>query len=343
MAESYFSLSDEDKASLLRLRADELGMRPFLVEKDIWVCWALDKLFNIPDRLMMAFKGGTSLSKVYSAIDRFSEDVDVTIDYRSLREPLSGTESRGAITRLSEDLKNKVLEYSQHKVKPYFEKVLTEELGAENCLVDVSENGEKVFVHYPSVLAEKSDYLKSSVLIEFGGRNITEPNDVVVVRSYIAQVEKDIQFPEAEVTVLALERTFWEKATLIHVEIHRPNPKESAERMSRHWYDMHQLCRTPERFQTSQAHEVLGSVVEHKKVFFHYGYANYEACLNGGLRLVPDRELRDALEKDFAAMVQSRMFYTDPPPFGEIINRLAEVEKLLNDTIRSKYKAPNSR
>lgn len=338
MPESYLLLSDEDKRDLLRLRAQDLDMQPYLIEKDIWICWALEKLFAMPGALPMAFKGGTSLSKVYSAIDRFSEDLDVTIDYRSIGEPLKGTESRGALDRISEHLKAKVLEYSQDSVKPFFEKTLTQEFGAHNCLVELKAEGEKLFVHYPSALAEKAEYLKSAVLIEFGGRNITEPNETVTIRPYIADVAPDIDFPRAQVTVLALERTYWEKATLIHFEIHRRNPRASAERMSRHWYDLHELSRDLARFQTDEAQEILGSVVTHKKAFFHSGYANYDACLAGGLRLVPQDELREELEKDFTAMVRAGMFYNNPPTFGKILERLGEVEKALNETIASFYR-----
>ncbi len=131
MPESYFSLSNEDKAALVKLRAPEVGMVAFLVEKDIWVCWALEQLFKMPDALPMAFKGGTSLSKVFAAIDRFSEDIDVTIDYRGFGVTLTGSESRGEIERLSEKLKASVLKYTSEKVKPYFEKILTEQFGAE--------------------------------------------------------------------------------------------------------------------------------------------------------------------------------------------------------------------
>ncbi len=340
MPESYFSLSNEDKGALVRQRAPVLDMPPFLIEKDIWVCWALEHLFKMPDALPMAFKGGTSLSKVFSAIDRFSEDIDITIDYRGFGETLTGDETRGAIDRMSEKLKASVLNYTAEKIKPYFEKILTKQFGAKNCRVELSDNGEKLYVHYPSVLAEdKSDYLASSVLIEFGGRNITEPNEKVVVRPFIASVATDYSFPEAKVTVLALTRTYWEKATLIHVETNRPTARASAERMSRHWYDIFKLSKDLAAFQTSEAHVVLGSVVEHKKVFFYYGYANYDACLAGGLRLVPEEELREALEQDFAAMVAAGMFYSDPPTFAEILARLKEVENALNASISGHFKS----
>lgn len=154
----------------------------------------------------MAFKGGTSLSKVYRAIDRFSEDIDVTLDYRGFGEEIIGTESRGELTRLSDKLKGLELEHTRDVIKPYFESVMSDEFGQGSFKVEVSEDGEKVFIHYPAAI-EGNDYVAPSVLLEFGGRDITEPNETHKVRSYMSEVVNDFVFPEAELTVLALPRT----------------------------------------------------------------------------------------------------------------------------------------
>jgi hypothetical protein len=338
MPDSFFGLSREDQAALLRLHAPSLDMEPFVVEKDIWVCWALEQLFSMPGRLPMAFKGGTSLSKVYKAIDRFSEDIDITLDYRGFGEPVNGKESRAELVRISDKLKAFVLAYTRDTVKPFFEKVLTEQFGKENCRVELNETGEKVYIHYPSVLEQGPDYLASSVLLEFGSRNITEPNESHAVCPYLADLVTDYTFPQPTVTVLALPRTFWEKATLVHVECNRPNLRPSAERLSRHWFDLYKLSQNLAYFQSADAQDLLADVVYHKKIFFHYGYANYDACLSGGLRLVPAGELRKALEADFGSMVAAGMFYGDPPPFQKIMDRLTEVEHLLNESIVTQHK-----
>lgn len=338
MPDSFYGLSRDDQAALLRLHAPSLDMQPFVVEKDIRVCWVLEQLFNMPGRPPMAFKGGTSLSKVYKAIDRFSEDIDVTLDYRGFGEPVSGKESRAELVRISEKLKAFVLAHTRDTVKPYFEKVLTEQFGKENCRVELNETGEKLYIHYPSALEQGLDYLASSVLLEFGGRNITEPNESHVVRPYIADLVTDYAFPQPTVTVLALAGTFWEKATLMHVECNRPNPRASAERLSRHWYDFYKLSQELTDFQSAAAQDLLGDVVYHKKMFFHYGYANYDACLSGGLRLVPQDDLKKVLESDFRSMVAAGMFYGEPPSFQIILDRLIKVEQLLNQSLTAHYK-----
>lgn len=330
MPDSFFELTSDDRKNLLVKGASELAMQPFILEKDVWVCWALERLFSMPGNLNMAFKGGTSLSKVYDVIDRFSEDIDVTIDYRDSESSLTGHESRSELARLSERLKDQVNEITSKQIKPFFEEALSEEFGASYGCIELSPDGEKLYVHYESVLAEAgSGYLSPSVLLEFGGRNITEPNEKHAVRAYLAKITSEVLFPEPVIRVLALERTFWEKATLVHVECKRPKPRD-ASRISRHWYDLYRMSSDLERLCTREMHDLLESVVEHKKAFFHYSFAGYDDCLSGGLRLVPGSELQDVLDQDFAEMKQAGMFYQEPPSFGEILDHLQQVEKALN-------------
>jgi len=327
VANAFLSLSREDQAILLRQHAPHLDMLPFVLKKDIWICWALEKLFKMPNRMAMAFKGGTSLAKVYKAIDRFSEDIDVTLDYRGFVSPISGNESRSEIARLSEKLKGFVLEHTRDKIKPYFEELLSKQYGKDSAKVELNGTGEKLFIHYPSAFdAGTTDYIPTSVLLEFGGRNITEPNEVHTVRPYISELLPGYAFPEATVTVLALCRTYWEKATLAHVECNRPNQRLEASRFSRHWYDLYRISDNLADLQSRAAYELLRDVVRYKKVFFYYGYADYDSCMTGALRLVPHDDLKKALEADFDSMVKARMFYAEPPSFKKIMDRLTEVE-----------------
>lgn len=330
MPDSFFALPSDDQKDLLVKGASELAMQPFILEKDVWVCWALAQLFSMPGNLNMAFKGGTSLSKVYDVIDRFSEDIDVTIDYRNSASSLTGRESRSELNRLSRQLKDQVYQITSKQIKPFFEEALANEFGANYGRIVLSPDGESLYVHYDSVLAEAgSGYVSPSVLLEFGGRNMTEPNEQHVLKPYLSKVTSEVLFPEPIIKVLALERTFWEKATLVHVECNRPKPRD-ASRMSRHWYDLYRMSGYLARFCTNEMRELLASVVEHKKAFFHYSFAGYDDCLSGGLRLVPGSELVDVLEQDFTEMQEAGMFYQEPPSFGEILDHLKGVEKALN-------------
>ena len=337
MPDSYFDLSPGDQRDLLELGASQLGMTPLVLEKDVWVCWALSRLFSMPGKLEMAFKGGTSLSKVYNVIDRFSEDIDVTIDYRESAPALTGNETPSQLNKLSVGLKASVLNHTKNKLMPYFLNSLREQFGAGYGSVELTADGEKLYVHYESVLNSKgTEYVPTSVLLEFGGRNITEPNEKHVVTPYLVPISQAVTYPEPEVKVLAMERTYWEKATLIHVECRRKSVKGNAERISRHWYDLFKMSGDLQRYFTVEMYELLESVVRQKKAFYNSSWASYEDCLVGSLRLVPEEALRQILENDFAEMRAAGMFYSDSPTFEVILSHLGKVESVLNEVIRKR-------
>lgn len=331
MSEAFLRLALNEQAEILNALAPELGRNAVVLEKDVWVCWVLQHLFQMPDRLAMAFKGGTSLSKAFDAIHRFSEDVDVTLDYRGLDssvDPFDSGTSKTRISKFSDSLKGFVKKHVHDVVAPHLRAKLQAEV--EGASLEVSDDGEEVRVYYPSALDRAGDYLRESVLIEFGGRNITEPNAEHQLRPYIAERLPDLELPSAMVTVLAPERTFWEKATLIHAECHRPDLRASADRLSRHWYDLARLADHQIGSNALADRALLAEVVKHKEVFFRYGYANYGACLTGGLRLVPDEPLLKALEADLRAMIEGGMFYGEAPTFDAVIDRLRALETTIN-------------
>lgn len=180
MAEAYLELSREDQKAILQAAAAELGRQATVLEKDIWVCWALQTLFSMPNAHPMAFKGGTSLSKVYGAIDRFSEDVDITLDYRLFEnnfDPFADNISNSKIKKFSERLKGYVKEYTHDIVIPFLRVELDKLPTAKHHAIEVDESGEKIWVSFPSVTEEVDDYLKSEILIELGGRNVIDPNE----------------------------------------------------------------------------------------------------------------------------------------------------------------------
>ena len=80
----WFDLSRADRVDALEVAAARSGLPAHLLEKDIWVVWTLAAIYNAPSATPLTFKGGTSLSKVYQVIDRFSEDIDLTYDIREL-------------------------------------------------------------------------------------------------------------------------------------------------------------------------------------------------------------------------------------------------------------------
>lgn len=288
----------------------------------------------MPGRLPMAFKGGTSLSKVFGVISRFSEDVDITLDYRGLDasfDPFAAGISKTRLKKFSEALKSFVREHVHDIVTPYLQRMLDAEFNFNGFRLEVSDDGEQLRMYYPTVLDVQGSYFGNSVLIEFGGRNITEPNENHEVLPDIAEHVPALEFPRAMVSVLSPARTFWEKATLIHVECQREDFRASVDRLSRHWYDLAMLADQAHGKAAASNRALLADVVKHKKIFYNASYANYEACLVGQLSLIPDNIALMALRHDFKQMIEAGMFIGDPPAFDVIVDRLRALEAAIND------------
>ena len=333
MAEPFLSLGVRERADILRTAAADARSSAVILEKDIWVCWVLDTLFSMPDPHPMAFKGGTSLSKVYGVIDRFSEDVDVTLDYRAFEDgfdPFAEGTSRTATKLFSERLRDRVANHIRDIVTPALD-YAARRLGADGRYdIHVGEGGETVRFAYPSAVEAPDSYVASEILLEFGGRNVIDPNERHAIVPDIAALTPDLDFPAATVTVLSPARTFWEKATLIHVACHRRQLANKPDRLSRHWFDLmclaaHDIGRT-----AIADRELLADVVRHKKVFFHAGNANYDHCLDGRLRLVPDDDQLSALQSDYDAMRRAYVIGEGAAEFEALIERLRSLETEVN-------------
>lgn len=238
-ADNFLNLSPNEQNEILQATFQISKKFPQVLEKDVWICWTLEKLFSMPDAHPMAFKGGTSLSKVFNIIERFSEDVDITIDYKSFNtdDPFDPSTSNTKRKKISDQLKLFMKDYVTNEIVPYLKSCIQNEF-AQPIKIEVSDDGEKLNVHYPSVCEHKMPYIKSYVFIEFGARNVTEPSAIHNIHPEIVSHVKGLQLPCAQVNVLNPERTFWEKATLIHVECNRGKFKDNAQRLSRHWYDL---------------------------------------------------------------------------------------------------------
>jgi Nucleotidyl transferase AbiEii toxin, Type IV TA system len=326
--EAFLQLSPDEQASILQTSAGKLGRRAEHLEKDVWICWVLQALFTMPGRLPMAFKGGTSLSKVYGTIRRFSEDVDVTVDYKSLDQsidPFDAKTSRTAKEKFTELLRTKLADHTKNVIRPHFENLVAQLAEKPPKPITISDDGEKLFIPYPSRFGADE-----SVFLEFGGRNVIAPGEEYRLKPYIAAEIPQLQFPEATVRVLSASRTFWEKATLIHVACNRSDPKLDADRQSRHWHDLAVLADHKIGQASLADRALLEDVVRHKSVFFRASYAKYDACLSGGLRLIPGTPLLQSLAADYEKMIADGMFEGEPPTFESIVKRLQPLEKTIN-------------
>lgn len=327
-----------ERAALFQETAVRRGLAPTIIEKDFWVCWTLRRLFTSEARRpAMLFKGGTSLSKVYGAIARFSEDVDISLHRHDLgfshgRDPANAP-SRKARGRLLDELAHACERFIAAELLPRMTADFASVLGAHGSSwrleVDRAEPQTVLFTYPASIGAGAAPYVRPVVRMEFGARSELWPADIADVRPYAAE-----EFPDAfgearaRVTVLGAKRSFWEKATILHAEYHRPEPRGETDRRSRHYYDLAMLAGGPVREEALEDVGLLLQVARHKELFFPASWANYAAARPGTLRLAPHPALARSLEADYRRMAE--MFFAPPPPFSEVLDTISELEQAIN-------------
>lgn len=336
MADPFLRLPPGEQAEIIRAISAKIGRPAILLEKDVWVCWVLQALFVMPGRKRQVFKGGTSLSKVFGAINRFSEDIDLTVNYRDLDpnvDPFVEGLSNSKRDKIREHLEQRLSEYLRTTVAPYLGETLAQQYGGKGPVITADAKGEKLTISIGSQFAGDGGYVRDGVLLEFGGRNVIEPHQQHQIRPYLTDHVNELSFPIATVDVLAAERTFWEKATLIHEACNDESLViKGVERMSRHWYDLSRLADQQIGARASADRALLADVVKVRKVIYRSVKARYDDCVNGGMRLVPDDKLLEALGKDYEAMTAAGMFEGDSPGFQQLIARLRVLETAINES-----------
>jgi Nucleotidyl transferase AbiEii toxin, Type IV TA system len=332
MNKRFVELPREARLEFIIEAGRALKAEAAVLEKDIWVCWALEVLFKL--ELPMVFKGGTSLSKVYRAIARFSEDLDITIDHvasgDSIEDPLAVTVSNTKRREFSERMKTFMNAQVLNVIKPHFEAHLQ---GLPHLKLSLVESGDQLLLEYENVIT--NSYILPQIKLEFGARNAVEPSAVHVIEPDVMawEVSKQLEFPSAKVPVLLAERTYWEKVTLIHAEITRKNPKLNMERYSRHWYDLAQLAQHDSGARALKRVDLRDHVIRTKTALFGVAGVNYDLVANGNCQLIPSDALHDALEQDYLSMVEAGMFDGIPPTWAALLEVLRELEGQINTAL----------
>lgn len=209
----FLELERAGRREVFERAARELGRSPLVLEKDLWVCWCLERVFESDLKQKVVFKGGTSLSKVYGIIDRFSEDIDLTVSKLDLG--FSESDHHLSKTKLKLKLEAVSRTLSQLLEKEYLPLFFEEsEVSAR-----ISErDSNTILVHYPSVYpSETATYIEPLVRLEFGARNPTEPSERHCIAFDAKDIFPQLAFPSTVASVLSARRTFWEKATLLHM------------------------------------------------------------------------------------------------------------------------------
>jgi hypothetical protein len=324
--------ADEQRLYFLQA-ATQRDLSPVILEKDFWVCWLLGILFESEFAGSLVFKGGTSLSKVFGIIERFSEDIDLSLAPEFLKLPSAGT-SRNQANKWMKKAESACSEAVQHQIGPVLERIVTTVLGANSRIwfefqTDLLTNSPVLLFHYPSLQPPGFAYLKRSVKLEFGSLTDQQPAGRHAVKPWIAEV-LPVALPDwsYEVVALEVERTFWEKATILHTEYHRPADKPTPDRFSRHYADTAALARHPLANQAIDAHELRERVVGWKSRFFGSAWAHYDEAQPGTFRLVPPPERLPLLKRDYQAM--RNMYLREPLSFEEVLDTLRDLENRIN-------------
>lgn len=317
-----------------------MGLYAPYVEKDFWVCWVLNRLYSQPNLSdHITFKGGTSLSKVWGVIQRFSEDIDLTINRDFLgfggedspEKATSNNKKKDGLKRLRQACHEYVIKDLYEILNEDFKKNLPEGLVWTLKIDGDDPDGQTLLFEYPSSWSNLStNYVRPIVKLEFGARSDPWPASQEIVRAFVATIYPKA-FTQIEVNVLALaaERTFWEKTMLIHEETFRPVDKPRGPRMARHYYDLWCLINKGVAKNAIADKTLFDSVAEHRKLFFNQNWVDYATLKRGSLRLLPDKEHMSGWRKDYEEM--SQMFLGQPPTFDEVLDEIAILEKTLNN------------
>ena len=325
--------------------AQRFGTTSPNIEKDFWVCWTLDALFNglKEGGPRLLFKGGTSLSKGFGLINRFSEDIDVTVFRDDIGEPATIEE----LDKLSGKKRNARLEAIKDACKVYINGPLHAELkvifearlkaagfaatGIRVTSDDTDPDGQTLLIWYPTA-TPRSEYVQAAIKIESGAKSALDPNSEVPIKPYV-----DDDLPTLDLTVSAVrtvdpQRTFWDKVIILHGLRRwfdkRGELRGGGQRVSRHYYDLHQLVATPVGT-AAIADKTLGAdCVAHARMFFNRPDFDLASAVPGTFALVPHNAMMEQLRIDFRAM--QGMIFGDPPDFEDVLNSITELENVLN-------------
>ena len=303
------------------------GLASSIVEKDLWVCYILDYLFNRCEyKDYFEFKGGTSLSKAYNLIDRMSEDIDIVLNIKIIDFAFSNelfSFSNNKKNKLVNDLNNRALDFYKNKLLSVITNDLSLEINKE-LKITLSDEELAIFIEYPSNY--NTAYIRNAVKIEIGPIASWTPYEAKTIKSYVAEYYPNLFDNESfNVRVTLPIRTFWEKAVILHQEANRENGK-IPQRYSRHYYDIYKMCYSNVQTEALNNMELLDDVRLFTMTFYNRPWAKFDEAKPGTFKLIPKN--LDDLRNDYKLM--EPMFFKDFPSFDEIIEVLKKLENEIN-------------
>lgn len=326
---NFYNIPDNEKSIIFQQVANTRNMSAFAVEKDWWVVQTLAVIYKMDVAEHLVFKGGTSLSKAWKLIERFSEDIDFAIDRVFLG--YDGELSKKERTALRKASGIYVAQtFYPDLVTRFKEKGIT---GLKFELVDEveSDKDRTINVHYPNLI-EPPGYLEPKIQIEIGCRSLREPFTVQTFASLVDEEYADRDFAQAPINVPTVnpERTFLEKIFLLHEEFHRPPEKMRVDRLSRHLYDVCKLSKTDFAEKALNDKQLYETIVEHRYQFTRIGGVDYNLHQPQTINMLPVPQVLAAWRADYNKMLEQMIYEENPPSFDEVINELTSLKEKIN-------------
>ncbi len=339
--QSVIAASKADRRDLFLGASARLGTAVQNIEKDFWVCWTLDALFNGlhvgGPRLL--FKGGTSLSKAFGLIARFSEDIDITVFRDDLGQgaeiadlnALSGKKRRARLDAIRDACQT----YIAGPLTTQFTHLAASVIPDERFRVEPDpddKDGQSLLFWYPAVTAATGNYIRSAVKIEAGAKSALDPHVAASVTPYVTQDLPDLDLTVTNVITVKPERTFWDKVMILHGlrqwHDRRGVLRHGGQRVSRHYYDVHQLMQSPSAAAWQGDHQLAIDCAHHARLFFGSADLGLDIAVPGTFTLTPSPAMREALAKDYEAM--AGMIFGDAPPLDAVLRSAEHFEQIVN-------------
>lgn len=338
---SVITATDEERRGLFLTTATRLGTAVQNVEKDFWVCWTLDAMFNGLQKggPRLLFKGGTSLSKAFGLISRFSEDIDITVFREDLGHPVEVAE----LDRLSGKQRRRRLEAIRQACEAYISGKLQAELaGIAQAVIPSGKfkveadpddaDKQTLLFWYPAVTGAVGDYIRAAVKIEAGAKSALDPNVKADLKPFVVEDLPDLDLTVDDVTTVRPERTFWDKVMILHGlrqwHERRGVLRHEGQRVSRHYYDVHQLLQNDAAKEWSAELALALDCATHARLFFGSPDLGLDVAKPGSFTLVPPAPMRDALAKDYQAM--AGMIFGEAPTLGDVLASVERLEQSIN-------------
>ncbi len=317
-----------DRRVLFLNTAEKKNVHPAIAEKDFWVCYLLDHLFHRNRyQKSFVFKGGTSLSMAYHLIERFSEDIDLILDWRTIRyqtEDVWMERSRNKQNQYNEKLNRDASVFIANELKTSLQASLEKELSFIPQLFTDPDDAQILNFEYPHIFHE--DYIRPAIRLEIGPIAEWTPSHKAVIRSMTAEVyERFFSRPSTEILTVDAERTFWEKTTILHKIANFPADKPLPARYARHYYDLYRMSQSSVKVSAFEKKDLLARDIIFKSKFYYSRGASYDTASLADIRLVPPERLFPEIEADYERM--KNMIYGEKPEFTSLMEHIAILEK----------------